>query len=115
MPIFEYCCKDCERTFESIEVWESHRATKCRYCGSIHIERLIGACHIRMNPDDVKHELPDPVPPLEELRGKGTHGYKDKPAVESDIRKGWEYTKDKYGNKQWKEKRRIHVDMGKDK
>jgi len=62
-----------------------------------------------MNPDTVKHELPDPIPPLEELRGKGTEGYKDKP--ETDLR-DMTSKKDKYGNRIWREKKKNIFDMG---
>lgn len=115
MPIFDYQCNDCGKKFENIEVWSHHKATKCRFCGSTNIERIISSHHVRMDPDTVLHNPPDPVPPLEELRGKGSEGFKDKPYAERDITKGWEYTTDKNGNRIWREKKRIHIDMGRGK
>ncbi len=67
--------------------------------------------HIRMDPDVVKHNLPDPSPPLEELRGKNkpgtTGGFQDKPYADTNLR-NYTRTKDKHGNTIWREKRRQY-------
>ena len=109
MPMYDYRCKDCGEVFESIEVWKSHAAKECKKCQSPNIERCIGTPHIRMDSDPVLHSIPDPTPPLDELRGKGTHGYKDKPHV--DI-KNYTRRKDKYGNSIWEEKHKQYFDQG---
>jgi len=36
--IFDYHCKDCDREFGSIEVWESMKAEECVHCHSKNIE-----------------------------------------------------------------------------
>jgi hypothetical protein len=76
--------------------------------------RMVCTPIIRMDPDTVKHEMPDPAPPLEELRGKGNPGYKDKPYASTYL-KDYTRKKDKLGNSIWEEKRRLHIDMGKKK
>jgi putative FmdB family regulatory protein len=115
MPIYEYRCEDCEKEFESVEIWESHKATECKFCKSPNIKRIIATnTQVRMDADVMKHNLPDPSPPLEELRGKNkpgcTGGYEDKPYAEPDINK-WDMTHDKYGNRVFKEKRRAYFDQ----
>lgn len=111
MPIFEYCCNECGKVFESLEIWSYDKATKCKICGSEAIERIISCSHIRMDSDSVKKSLPDPVPPLRELVGKnkkGTEGgFKE---LESDKRELREYdrVKDKHGNNVWLPKRRKY-------
>jgi len=57
----------------------------------------------------MKHELPDPTPPLEELRGKGRQGYKDKPYADPNLN-NYTRRKDKYGNIEWREKKRTYFD-----
>jgi putative FmdB family regulatory protein len=114
MPIYEYECLECGQVFESIEVWKSHKATECKFCGSTNIYRLIGTPHVTMNVDAIKHSLPDPTPPLTEAKpmaGSET-GLKDLPRTEL---KNYVRTHDKQGNTIWKEKRRQYVDMGRKK
>jgi hypothetical protein len=65
-----------------------------------------------MDSDSIKKSVPDPSPPLEELRGKGTEGYKDKPYADPQL-KNYKRKRDKYGNVEWTEKTRQHFDMGK--
>ena len=111
IPIYDYQCKECGEVFENIEVWKSHAVIECPECKSSSLERLIGTPNIRMDSDSIKHNLPDASPPLEELRGKGTEGYKDKPYASTYLK---DYTrhKDKRGNIEWREKRRQYIDMG---
>lgn len=107
MPIFDYHCKSCDKTFENIEVWSNHRATKCRFCDSKDIERVISTSYVQMNSDAILHNPPDPIPPLEELRGKGTEGFKDKPHADTQL-KNYVRRKDKNGNWIWTEKHRQY-------
>jgi putative FmdB family regulatory protein len=104
IPIFDYECGKCGNVWENVEVWASHAPKKCPKCKSKKFTKVFNSTkqQIRMNSDDILHNLPDARPPLEELRGKGTEGYKDKP--EADIRK-MTYSKDKYGNKLWRDKK----------
>lgn len=111
IPIFDYKCNDCGYEFESIEVASHHKAIACKDCGSPSIVKIIGLTHVRMDSDTVKHNLPDPVPPLRELIGKnkpGTEGgYKE---IANDQKELKEYTrrKDKYGNSIWEPKRKTY-------
>ena len=114
MPIYNYHCKECKTEWENIEVWKSHKATECPQCNSSNIERILGAPHIRMDPNDAKRNLPDASPPLEELRGKGIQGYKDKPHADTNLH-SYTRRRDKQGNVEWHEKRRQYIDMGKHK
>jgi len=114
MPIFDYECADCGEIFENIEVWESHRPTACKKCGSSNIKKVIGLPHVQMDADFIKHSYPDPQPPLEELRGKnkyGEGGYSDKPEASTRLR-DYDRHKDKDGNWVWTEKRRMYFDQG---
>jgi len=116
MPIFDYHCKDCDREFESIEVWESMKAEECVHCHSKNIERQIATkTHIRMNSDTILRSLPDPTPPLEELRGKTkpgcVGGYEDKPYADTDINH-YDMSHDKYGNRIFTEKKKLYFDQG---
>jgi putative FmdB family regulatory protein len=112
MPIFDYCCEECGHVWESIEVWSSHAPKECPKCKHTKFSKVIGVSNIRMDPDTVKHNLPDPTPPLEELRGKGNKGYKDKPHAEKSLN-AYERKRDKYGNTHWVEKRKQYFDLGK--
>lgn len=113
-PIFDYQCAECKHRWENIEVWSYHKATKCPKCGCESIAKIIGTPIVRSDPDTVKHSLPDPQPPLEELRGKGTEGYKDKPYASTYL-KDYTRRKDKEGNTIWEEKHRQYIDLGKNK
>lgn len=117
IPIYDYECADCKEVFESVEIWESHRPKECTACGSPNISRIFsGKVSVRMDADVMKHNLPDPVPPLEELRGKNQPGceggFQDKPEASTNLNN---YTRshDKYGNTIWKEKERMTFDFGK--
>jgi putative FmdB family regulatory protein len=111
MPIFDYECDDCHTVFENVEVWSTHKATKCKVCGSPNIHRIITSFLYREHSDVVRHNLPDPIPPLEEYRGR-VPGLKDKPYASRDL-KDYVRRKDKYGNTIWEEKRKMVFDMGK--
>ena len=118
MPIWDYECCDCGYTFENIEVWSHHRATKCRQCASTNIVRVIGTCQVRMDADLAIKSVPDPVPPLEELRGKSKTekdgGYTDKPYADTNLN-NYTRRKNKYGNWIWTEKKKQVFDMGRKK
>ena len=78
MPIFDYECKECGEVFENIEIWTSHKAKICKKCGSKKIKKIFTShFEVRMDSDCVKKSLPDPTPPLTELIGKGTEGFKE--------------------------------------
>lgn len=64
-----------------------------------------------MDADVMKHEMPDPQPPLTELKPKkgSESGLTDLPRTEL---KDYVRTKDKYGNNIWKEKRRTYFGAG---
>jgi hypothetical protein len=68
-----------------------------------------------MDSDSVLRSVPDPNPPLEELRGKNRPdcegGYADKPYADTNLN-SYDRTKDKYGNSIWREKRRTYFDQG---
>lgn len=106
-PIFDYQCDKCEEIWESIEIWPSHAPTKCPKCKSKKFTKILGTPHIRMNSDGILHSMPDPCPPLRELIGKGTGGFKE---LENDQRELKEYTrrKDKHGNTEWIPKERKY-------
>jgi len=106
MPIFDLRCKDCEHVFEYFFVRSDDFPT-CPKCGGQYFEKLISCPHIRMDSDQILKSLPDPSPPLEELRGKGSEGYKDKPYADPQL-KNYVRKKDKYGNSNWEEKRRQY-------
>lgn len=57
-----------------------------------------------MDADTVKHNMPDPCPPLEELRGKAVpgseSGLRDKPEASTNLGK-YNRKKDKRGNTYW--------------
>ena len=64
-----------------------------------------------MDASAVKHEIPDPTPPLTELtpRKGSESGLADLPRTEL---KDYTRTRDKYGNAVWKEKRRTYFGAG---
>jgi len=109
MPIFDYSCKKCGNVWENIEVWESHAPKKCPKCKSKRFAKVFSYVkqQVRTNADVMKHNLPDPAPPLEELRGKGNEGYKDKPYADTNLH-NYTTRKDKHGNTIWEEKRRTY-------
>jgi putative FmdB family regulatory protein len=111
-PIFDYECDKCKEIWESVEVWPSHAPKKCPKCKSKKFTKILGTPNIRTDSDGILHSIPDPCPPLEELRGKGTHGYADKPEASTKLS---DYTrkKDKFGNTIWLEKKRQYYDMKK--
>lgn len=115
MPIHEYECLDCGARFELMFIMALRPLEQCPKCRSLVVERTISMPHIRMDADVIKKSLPDPSPPLEELRGKNKPGceggYADKPAVDPQL-KNYKRTKDKMGNNIWEEKRKTHFDMG---
>lgn len=42
MPLYEYRCRECERTFEVIQKFSDPELTECRDCGGP-VERLLSA------------------------------------------------------------------------
>jgi putative FmdB family regulatory protein len=46
MPLYEYRCEKCQRTFEVIQSFSDAELTECSECGG-HLERLLSAPAIR--------------------------------------------------------------------
>lgn len=112
MPLFDIECDACGKIFEYLQI-TSQDVPICPKCQSCSVHKIFSsAFHIRTDPDTMKHNLPDPSPPLEELRSKGTEGYKDKPYASTQL-KDYTRRKDKLGNTIWTEKKRQYFDMGK--
>jgi len=113
MPIFDYKCDKCDHTWENVEVWAIHAPGECPKCGSTELCKIFTTIkhEIRMDAEAVKHELPDPTPPLTELTPQkdSESGLKDLPRTEL---KDYVRRKDKYGNAIWKEKRRTYFGAG---
>lgn len=113
IPIFDYKCKACQHIWENVEVWPSHKPTKCPKCGSEEFEKVFTTIvhEIRMDANTMKHELPDPVPPLTELspRKDSESGLSDLPRTEL---KNYTRKRDKHGNAIWEEKRRTYFGAG---
>ena len=118
MPIYEYHCEKCGEVFENIEIWKSQAATECPKCQSHKITRLMGMPHLRKDSTSIRHNLPDPVPPLRELIGKTRPGceggFKE---LENDQRELKEYnrTRDSVGNTIWLPRSKSYVDLGRKK
>ncbi len=116
MPIYEYHCDTCECNFESIVIPRQSgftEPTNCPHCQSEVIRKNITApAIISMDGKAVLQSLPDPKPPLQELRGKNRPfcegGYKDLP----DPGK-LEGKKNKDGHWNWTEKRTQVHDLSK--
>ncbi len=41
MPIYEYRCNDCEKTFEVIQKFSDDPVKKCAYCSGVRVKKLI--------------------------------------------------------------------------
>ncbi len=41
MPIYEYKCNNCKRIFEELQKISDPPVTKCRYCGSDMVSRIV--------------------------------------------------------------------------
>jgi len=110
MPIYDVECQNCNEVTEFIKV-RSFDTPICKKCGSRDVKVIVSLFHYRNDPDSVKHNLPDPYPPLEELRGKQKPGceggFSDKPYADTNLG-NYERKKDKYGNTIWIEKRRTY-------
>jgi len=118
MPIFDYECENCKTVFEYLWI-KSDDSPICSKCNSSNVHKIFTSkFHVRMDADVMKHELPDPSPPLRELVGKTRPGCKGGfKELENDHRELKEYnrTKDKQGNNIWLPKERSYIDMGKRK
>ena len=115
MPIWDIEC-ECGMIFEYLQVRSDDFPT-CPKCGSrVSMSRKLFnmAPNIRMDSDSILRSMPDPVPPLRELIGKGTEGYKE---LEGDQRELKDYTsrKNRQGNTEWIPKEKTYVDLGKEK
>jgi putative FmdB family regulatory protein len=114
MPIFLYKCLDCEYEFEKIVIDSQagfSEPDQCPECRSNIIEKMVTApAQIRMDGKAGLRSVPDPKPPLQELRGKNKSGceggYADLPEFKPTERK-----KTKGGNWEWSEKKKQYIDM----
>lgn len=114
MPLWDYECEKCGNVWETF-VWPSGMGTpkKCPKCKSTKLVKCFSSIkqQIRMDSDTILRSVPDPTPPLTELKPqKGSEsGLQDLPRTEL---KDYVRTKDKYGNAVWKEKRRTYFGAG---
>ncbi len=111
MPLFDMTCEDCLQPFEFLKI-KTDDIPICPHCGSVMVKKVFGnTFQVRMDPDTILKSLPDPSPPLEELRGKNQPGcqggYADKPHADDQL-KNYTRTRDKLGNSYWQEKRRKY-------
>ena len=118
MPIFQYACLECNHGFEVLVMTQQtgfEEPTTCPSCHSKTIEKLISApAIISMDGKNVLRNLPDPHPPLQELKEKGAKegcegGYSDLEEWTKPVRKG----KDKFGNTLWGDQKKQYFDLGK--
>lgn len=103
MPLFDYECEDCGHIFEFLKVRTDDTCTECVVCKSTNIKQIVSVSQIRMDPEVILKSLPDPTPPLEELRGIRPGALEDKPYASTRLR-DYIRKKDKYGNTIWIEK-----------
>ena len=57
MPIFEYTCRSCGHTFESLEFTSADTPTDCPRCGAGEVERLLSAAAVH-----TRGSAPAPLP-----------------------------------------------------
>jgi len=86
MPIYEYECKTCGSKFEFLKIRSDEECTECKVCESTEIQKIISVSNFRMNSDDILKSLPDPTPPLEELRDCRPGALADKPHMSSELK-----------------------------
>ena len=117
MPIFNYRCLDCSYAFEKIVIYSQSNmgeADQCPECKSNIIEKLISApAQIRMDGRKGLRTVPDPKPPLQSLKEKGSRrgcegGYSDLEEWNKPVRK-----RGKDGNWYWADKKNQYFDTGK--
>lgn len=48
MPIFEYTCRDCKKTFEELVLGQDDEAIVCPHCGSSKTEKLMSCCRSKV-------------------------------------------------------------------
>jgi putative FmdB family regulatory protein len=114
MPVYDYECLGCGECFEAVVMPSQSNMqppTNCPTCKSEIIERRMGCPSIRMGGRRALRSVPDPHPPLQELRGKNQPGceggFADLP--EFNPNKSTQ-TKD---GVEWSEKKKQIIDMGK--
>ena len=53
MPIFEYTCSDCGKTFDDlIRCQDDEKAVVCKKCGSAKVTKLVSRSAVRSSGDD---------------------------------------------------------------
>jgi putative FmdB family regulatory protein len=40
MPVYEFACRDCQKTFEIVRPMSDSSAVTCTHCGSTKVERI---------------------------------------------------------------------------
>lgn len=116
MPIFDYECLDCGKTFEVVVISRQSQfqeSSSCQFCNSANIKKIISKSPtIRYDGRVALQTLPDPSPPLQELRGKNRPGceggFQDLPEVGKMERR-----RRPDGNWEWYEVKKQYFDMGK--
>jgi len=105
MPLFDLECCSCGHIFEYLFI-RSDDYAHCPECDGGTFNKLFTMLpHARMDSDSILKSLPDPTPPLEELRGCREGALADKPYASSNLR-DYVRKKDKHGNNIWIEKDR---------
>lgn len=81
MPIYEYECQNCGKVFEIIWLSEKDEPDNCKICQG-KLRRIVSQFLVSTAGKNILRNLPDPVPPLTELVGKGKNnkGFEDLPA-----------------------------------
>ena len=115
MPLFDIECNECKNVWEFLQI-RSDDLPICPQCKTMNVKKIFSSAFgVRMDSDSVLKSLPDPSPPLEELRGKqrpGTvGGFEDKPYADTQL-KNYTRRRDRQGNIIWEEKRRKYFDYG---
>jgi len=112
-PVFDYHCCGCDEYFEAIVMptqSNMQEPTNCPNCRSEVIERVISAPSIRMGGKAALRSVPDPHPPLQNLRGKNQPGceggFEDLPEFNPTER-----VKTAEGE-EWREKKKQIFDLG---
>ena len=111
MPIWNYECQECRAIFELMFIVADKPKEECPSCKSINIVKVMSMPEIRIDSDSILKSLPDPTPPLEELRGTQKPGceggFSDKPETETNLGK-YRREKDKRGNVIWTERKKTY-------
>jgi len=59
MPIYEYRCRDCGRTFSHLVLKRDDFRPYCKYCGSNSVTKLVSRIHVRLSEGTRLEKLAD--------------------------------------------------------